>query len=57
MSATLVRDGSSWALIDAGAGDSWSQSYASRCRFFAARGVPPASLPLLVQPLLQLLQN
>jgi hypothetical protein len=30
LTAVLVREGHSWALIDAGAPDSWSQGYASR---------------------------
>lgn len=40
LSATLVREGSSWVLIDAGASDSWSQSYASRLTKAVQRALP-----------------
>lgn len=40
LSVTLVREGSSWYLVDAGASDNWSQSYASRLVAAVQRTIP-----------------
>lgn len=40
LSVTLVREGSSWCLVDAGASDNWSQSYASRLAAAVQRTIP-----------------
>ncbi|PRW20529.1 tyrosine-specific transport -like [Chlorella sorokiniana] len=40
LSVTLIREGSNYYLIDAGGGDNWSQSYASRLTAALQRTMP-----------------
>jgi len=40
LSCTVIREGNSYYLIDAGGGDNWSQSYASRLTAAVQRTIP-----------------